>query len=200
MDRLVSECSQSSVWEFFSSLLKNFKIIDFKYSDPNSKTIDQNDPLTIKWRYICSISFGFLALPILYQKSLAALRYIAMFIVIVITYTILVVVAEFPLYYSTYHTDPQYKVEWVSKKFEWKWLQGWATMMLSYYSQVLFFYVRGEMVSKTEKRVEKLINVLAASLTLFFCCFSVIGYASLGDNYLPELFTLRRKLRRLSQI
>jgi amino acid permease len=169
-------------------------VIDFVYSDDKKKKIDQNDPLTVKWRYICSAVLAVLSLPIIYQRSLGALRYIAMLIVVVISYTVVVTLAEFPAYYHHLKSDPKYQVEWVSKEFNVIWLQGWATMMLSYYSQILFFFVRAEMVSKTERRITKLINFLACALTSFFCIFSVVGYASLGDNYMPELFTLRRKL------
>lgn len=182
------------MWEFLSSLLKNQGFIDFVYSDPKKKKIDQSDPLTVKWRYICSGTLGVLSLPMIYQRSLGALRYIAMLIVIVISYTVIVTAVEFPSYYHELKSDPKYKVEWVSKDFDIIWLQGWATMMLSYYSQILFFFVRAEMVSKTERRITKLVNILAFALTFFFCSFSVIGYASLGDNYIPELFTLRRKI------
>ena len=70
-------------------------------------------------------------------------------------------------------------------------------MMLSYYSQVLFFYVRGEMVSKTEKRIHKLIDIFIFIAVIFFSSFSTIGYLSLGEKMLPSLFTIRRRLRRL---
>lgn len=182
------------MWEFLSSVLKNQGVIDFVYSDPGKKKIDQSDPLTVKWRYISSGTLALLSLPLIYQRSLGALRYIAMIIVVVISYTVIVTMVEFPTYYKELKSDPKYQVEWVSKEFDIIWLQGWATMMLSYYSQILFFFVRAEMVSKTEKRVSKLVNFLAFALTLFFCIFSVVGYASLGDNYIPELFTLRRKV------
>jgi amino acid permease len=182
------------VWEFLSSVLKNLDVIDFRYSDADSKKIDQRDALTVKWRYICSAGLGLLALPVIFQRSLTALRYISMVIVVVMSYTVLLTFVQFPRYYERLHKEPGNHIEWYAKDFHVKWFQGWATMMLSYYSQVLFFFVRGEMMSKTTKRIAKLINALTVALSLFFCGFSCIGYMSLGDKYVPELFTLRREI------
>jgi len=175
-------------------VLKNLELIDFKYSDTDSKKIDQRDELTVKWRYVCSAVLATLALPVIFQRSLTALRYISMVIVVVMSYTVVLTFVQFPRYYEHLHNQPGNRIEWFAKQFEVKWFQGWATMMLSYYSQVLFFFVRGEMMSKTTKRIEKLINTLTFALSLFFCGFSCIGYMSLGDKFVPELFTLRREI------
>lgn len=178
-----------------SSVLKNLQIIDFKYKNADKKQIDQDDPLTVRWRYICSGIAAVIATPIIYQRSLGNLRYVSLFIVVVISYTIIVTVIEFPWFYTHYHNkDPNYVVEWISKPFDKYWFQGWATMLLSYYGQLLFFFMRGELMDKSEKRMHKLINSLTSLLILFFCAFSVVGYLSLGDNYVPDLFTLRRDI------
>lgn len=75
-----------------------------------------------------------------------------------------------------------------------KWFQGWATMMLSYNCQVLFFYVRSELISKTERRVLKLVRYLMTIVCLVFVLMCVTAYISLGKNLIPKLFTLRRKI------
>ena len=106
------------MWEFLSSVLKNQGVIDFVYSDPGKKKIDQSDPLTVKWRYISSGTLALLSLPLIYQRSLGALRYIAMIIVVVISYTVIVTMVEFPTYYKELKSDPKYQVEWVSKEFD----------------------------------------------------------------------------------
>ena len=178
-------------------MLKNQGIVDFKYKDEDAKTIDQRDPLTEKWRYICSGVLFCLALPVIYQRSLSSLRYISFIIVGVITYTVILTFVQFPEYYSSFHNKPGNHIELYSKPFELRWFQGWATIMLSFYSQILFFYVRGEMMSKTEKRIGKLINLLTSFLSFFFCVFSCVGYISMGDKFIPDLFTLRREKGRI---
>jgi amino acid permease len=105
-----------------------------------------------------------------------------------------ITVVEFPEYFRGLKDTPQYEIEWVGHHFDIRWFQGWATMMLAYYSQVLFFYVRGEMMNKTEKRIEKLIWIMTAFSVVLFALFSCLGYLSLGDKIVPSLFTLRRKL------
>lgn len=151
--------------------------------------------MTIKSRYIFSGIATVLALPIIYQRTLGNLRYISLFIVAVISYTIIVTATEFPSFFMHYHDkDPNYKIEWVIKPFDMKWFQGWATMLLSFYGQLLFFFMRGELMNKSEKRMDKLINSLSSLLIVFFCAFSIIGYLSVGDNYVPDLFTLRKDI------
>lgn len=189
----------TSVWEFLSSVLKNLGIIDFPYKNADRKEIDQDDPLTIKWRYIWTGIAIVLSFPIIYQKSLGSLRYVSALIVAVISYTIIVTVAEFPLFFNHYYKkDDNYIVHWLSKPYSSSWWQGWATMMLSYYGHLLFFFMRGELMNKTEKRMNKLINILTSLLIVFFCCFSVIGYLSVGEKYVPNLFTLRKDIGRLA--
>ena len=44
-----------------------------------------------------------------------------MVIVIVISYTIVVTVAEFPSYINEMKNDPEYRVEWIMKDFDVRW-------------------------------------------------------------------------------
>lgn len=103
---------------------------------------------------------------------------------------------EAPSLYLANRQDPDFKIEWLSKPMDLSWFQGWATMMLSYYSQVLFFYVRGQMMQKTEVRVAKMINTLTVVIVVFLCSFSVVGYLAMGDDAVPSLYPLRKKLGR----
>ena len=73
-------------------------------------------------------------------------------------------------------------------------------MLLSFNGQILFFYVRGEMMKKTERRIGKTIFWLMTFLILMSLGFAIPGYLSLGQYYLPNLFTLRRPLGTASLI
>lgn len=188
--------SDDSAWLFLSTILEGFNFVDFPYSNPVSMEIDQHDALTSKWRYYCCGVMALLSLPFVYQKSLAKLRFVSLFILLVMIYTIVLVLCQFWTYFSYFEDSPDYKIEWLSNPFNIRWFQGWATMMLSYFSQILFFYVRGEMISKTKERVTKLIDILTFVVIVFFATFSTIAYLSLGEKMLPSLFTLRRKLRK----
>jgi len=66
--------------------------------------------------------------------------------------------------------------------------------MLSFNCQVLFFYVRGEMMHKTERRIHKMITILMTMICGIFFVMCITAYISLGKNLLPKLFTLRRKI------
>lgn len=181
-------------WQFLSTLIKDFGWVNLPYSNPISQEIDQNASLTVKWRFICMGIMALFVFPFVYQKSLGTLRYVSVYIFCAMLFTIVLVMVQFPGYFQQYGSSIDYTVELEAKKPSMKWFQGLATLMLSYYSQVLFFYVRGELASKTVSRVSKLVNILLLVVTIFFGTFACIGYLSLGDKMLPNLFTLRRPL------
>jgi len=93
-----------------------------------------------------------------------------------------------------YSQKPDYKVEYYTKQPSIKWFQGWGTMLLAFNGQILFFYVRGEMMKKTERRIKKLVLGLMSALITVALLVAVPGYLSLGEMYLPKIFTLRRPL------
>lgn len=183
----------SVTWQFTSALLNNLGVVTFVL-DPQTKKIDQYDPLTVRWRYICCAAYSVLIIPVVYQRSLAKLRFFTMIIVGVVIYTILVSVVQAPLYFSAYKNDPNYKVDWLLADFNTSWFKGFGTLMLSFNCQVLFFYVRGELMHKSEKRVTKLVSILVSILILVFVSMCSAAYVSLGKNMQPDLFTLRRKV------
>lgn len=186
----------NSAWVFLGKLLKIYKIVDFPYANADTQEIDEYASLTVKWRYICSISMMVFILPFVYQRNLANLRYISLLIVISVFYTILLAIIQFYSYYSKFSDSPDYVVYWISKPPSLEWFRGLAPFMLAYYSHALFFYVRGEMMNKTTKRVTKLINIIAVVLVSLFALFSGVAYLSLGEKLIPAMFTLRRPISR----
>jgi amino acid permease len=76
------------------------------------------------------------------------------------------------------------------------WVTGVATIVLAYYCHVVFFYLRGEMRSKTTKRVRKIIKTAVTVETLLYLVISIAGYASLGATLTPDIFLLRKPLRK----
>ena len=86
--------------------------------------------------------------PYYVKKSLARLRFFSMIIVAIIIYTILVAVAQSPYFYESYKDHKDYHVDWVVADFTPKWFKGFGTIMLSFHSQILFFYVRGELMQR----------------------------------------------------
>ena len=87
-------------------------------------------------------------------------------------------------------------MEWIYNGFKIEWLQGMSTMMLAYNCQITFFYVRGEMRSKTRARVKKVVNNLLWTERIFYLIIALSGYISLGDNLVPHIYTLRRKMSK----
>ena len=184
------------VWQFVGKLLKDFGLINFRYSDPASKTIDEYDSLTIKWRYISMTALYFIVLPLNVQRSIANFRYISIIILVIVFSTITVSLVQSPFFYKAYRNNPDYELDLLYSPFEFKWLQGLATMMLSYNCQITFFYVRGEMIHKTKKRVRKVIRNLIFTEVVFYITIAMSGYLSLGSKMLPKIFTLRRKISK----
>ena len=194
-----------SGWQFFNSVLKIFNIVDFPYVPglEEKKKIDQDNPLTAQWRYTYSGIGAIVLIPFAYQRSLGTLRYFSFLIFGCILYTILVritiikvTIAESPYYREAFHNKEEYRVVWM-EDYEIKWFQGLGTLMLSFECQAFFFYVRGELMYKSERRVKKLASSIVAIVCLVFILICVAAYVSLGKNLMPELYTLRIPISKL---
>lgn len=186
------------VWQFFGKILKTFNLVDLKYSDPQTRTIDEYDWLTIKWRYSTLAVVFLLVLPLNLQKSLANLRYFSIFILVVVFGTIGVCIFQSPLYYKAYKDQKEiYQLDIWYREPTIKWFQGMATMMLSFNCHVTFFYVRAEMIHKTKKRIRKVIRNLISVELLFYASIAISGYVSLGSKLIPTVYTLRRKICKI---
>lgn len=75
------------------------------------------------------------------------------------------------------------------------WIIGLATIFMSYTCQNAFFYLRSELISKTKKRVEKVIRNATLTEGGLYLSMSIAGYLSLGSNMVPDIYTLRKALR-----
>jgi amino acid permease len=175
-------------------LLKAWNIIDFKYSDESQQLIDESDPLTIKWRYICLAILALIIYPVNCIKNLASIRYVSFAILLIVLYTVIVAIVEFPEFYNHYNSQGELSVHWWAAPFKLDWFRGWATIMLSYNCLITLFYVRGELMNKTPERSRKISRTLISVLAVFYVLISVTGYLSVGDKNMPNLFTLRSKL------
>ena len=83
------------------------------------------------------------------------------------------------------------------ENYEIKWFQGLGTLMLSFDCQAFFFYVRGELMHKSERRVKKLASSVLSIVCLVFILLCGAAYISLGKNLMPELYTLRIPISKL---
>ena len=125
---------------------------------------------------------------------MATLRYFSAFILSIVFFTIIVSLIEAPAYFEYFKTDINYDVALWAKPFELKWLQGLATIMLSFNCQITFFYVRGEMRNKTSNRVKKVITNLILVECIFYLIIALSGYISLGSKLIPGVYTLRESI------
>lgn len=78
---------------------------------------------------------------------------------VIILYTIILAVIETPSYYSHFHEDPDYKFDAFIRPFELNWLQGIATLSMSYICHPLFFNIRKELVVSNPRRTKKVVTL-----------------------------------------
>jgi amino acid permease len=76
------------------------------------------------------------------------------------------------------------------------WVTGLATIFMAYGCHPVFFYLRSELISKTEKRVQKVIGTAIGTECVLYLIISIAGYVSLGDSMTPGIFTLREAIRK----
>ena len=82
-----------------------------------------------------------------------------------------------------------YHIELWAAPFKIKWFQGWATMLFAYNCQITLFYVRGELMHKTETRTRKISRILIGILISFYLLICLSGYFSLGENGIPKVIS-----------
>lgn len=70
-------------------------------------------------------------------------------------------------------------------------------MILSFNCQITLFYVRGELMHKTEVRTRKVSRIFIAILIVFYILICFSGYFSLGEKGVPKVITLRKPYGRL---
>ena len=69
-------------------LLKVFGVVDFPYSNAETQEIDQSDPMVVKYRYLCMGILALVILPLNCVRQLSTIRYVSMFILLIVLYTI----------------------------------------------------------------------------------------------------------------
>ena len=67
---------------------------------------------------------------------------------------------------------------------------------MSFSCQPIFFYLRSELAHKTENRVKKVIRTTISVELVLYLLISITGYLSLGAEMVPEIFTLRKTIRK----
>lgn len=77
-----------------------------------------------------------------------------------------------------------------------EWVTGIATIFLSYSCHPIFFYLRGELRSKTDARVKKVIRNSIFVECILYLGIGIAGYVSLGNTLTPEIFFVRKPLRK----
>jgi len=113
-------------------LLNVFHLVDLPVADKSTGKIDENSDIAWKWRSISMGVLFLLVLPFNLSKNLATLRYFSMFILAIVFFTISVSLVQSPEYYETFKGHDDYKINLLYRPFDIKWLQGLATMMLSF--------------------------------------------------------------------
>jgi len=138
------------------------------------------------------IPLSIIILPVVLLKNLSGLRYMSLVSFVIILYTIIIAVIETPNYYKHYKNDKDYNVEFFIRPFELNWLQGIATLSLSYICHPLFFNIRKELVLSNPRRAKKVATLSIVFMITIYCFIVIAGYISLGQDMQPSLYILRR--------
>lgn len=91
----------------------------------------------------------------------------------------------------------QYELFILPPKPDPSWVTGLATIFMAYGCHPVFFYLRSELIHKSEKRVRKIIGTAITTECVLYLIISVAGYISLGGNLTPGIFTLRKAIRKI---
>jgi len=184
-------------WNFTEYVLLNFGIVDLPLAPESietNKIVDQYAMKTIQVRALSLFTMALILQPLVLRRTLSGLTYFSMANLMILIYIIGITVAQTPKYVENLGKATDFTIEYFIKTPSMNWWSGISTLLLSYFVQPSFFYVRSELIKPSKPRVTKVITVTVVMETIVYLAISVAGYLSLGDTYMVDLYTLRPKL------
>jgi amino acid permease len=103
---------------------------------------------------------------------------------------------ETPAYYDYFSVMKIYEIDIWPRTVGLNWITGLATIFLAYSCHPIFYYLRGELRSKTDARVSKVIKYSITIECVLYIAIGIAGYVSLGNNLVPDVFFLRKAIRK----
>lgn len=73
----------------------------------------------------------------------------------VLMYIVAIVVIQSPFFYDRFKSKGNFEIEFISKVPDYNWMTGFATILLSYFQHIGFFYLRSEMNEISQRRLRK---------------------------------------------
>ena len=98
---------------------------------------------------------------------------------------------ESPFYYKKFQNDKRYNLTVSIRPFQIHWLQGIATISMSFICHPIFFNIRREFIEKSEKRIRKVIYISITAEIMIYIAIIIAGMVSLGDQMQVAVFTQR---------
>ena len=183
-------------WGFLSDLISG--PLDLPIANSNYNTVDEYAPKVWLARAVSMTLLMLLTLLVTLRKSFGGLRYLSFLSFVTIIFSLGVVVFQSPMFYlyykdkEIYETDFFPKVSGISRH----WITGLSTMFLSFLITPLFFYLRGELIDKSPKKVKQVIGFTISLELILYLVVSNVGYLCFGNNLTPPILTLRKPLRK----
>jgi len=201
---------------YIFGILVSYQVIiyDFLGNTVYSLFISQNDypsyennfkPEFWKKAYIIyPIMYGIasvILMPLCLLKDIGKMRFISLFGIISLLYTILVIVCEFPFYFHDYLTNPLKKdksINWydISVGFTSSlyFFQGASVFFFSYTCHAGAFPVFKSLKNNIQRRVEKVFRRSVIFDALLYILVGLCGYLSVPDSKVPALIINRYNL------
>lgn len=179
-------------WNQIQSMYDEFGLVDLD-KDAHGNILSY----TPRMWMIRSLTLGalmILLLPMSMMKNMSAMRYMSIFNMCVLVYTLFVAIFQLNSYISHSKSQGDYQIEYISKKPSMNWLAGFGTIILSYMCHPNFFYVRNEQLKPSKPRVKKILVYSIGFETFFYLVIGIVGYLTLGDKLMVPLFILRPKV------
>lgn len=189
-------CYSSLTWSLISSFIEDLGIHEFTktINENGQKQISQYAKDSLIWRVCTLIPIAIMLIPVVLARNLSGLRYLSLVSFLIIMYTIVLAIVQTPMYYEANHNKPDYQFEPFVRPFKIKWIQGIATISMSYICHPLFFNVRKELILSDERRIKKVIIGAIGFMMTVYIGIVVAAYVSLGSTFQVPVFTERPKI------
>jgi len=179
----------------FSWNLFIHSLVIFGYSSPewisdiDTLAINESNPQVKTIRAVFLLVLFCIATPILIRQHPKLKLFNIVFLALLLCFMI-GIIAQTPLYIEAYKKE-NIDFEYFQKPTP-IWIESFFSILLAFYIQPFIFCLKRQLVSQPTRTIRRIGILTILFEIIFFVAIGALGYISLGDKYMPEVFILRK--------
>lgn len=158
------------------------------FSDKDKMKFNEDNPELFRIRGVFFLILYLISIPFFLRKTLRAIQKITVMILFILLILLVFIIGQAPFFYMA-NSDSE---RIAFKPFKTSWIEGFFSILLSFYVQPFIFSLREELLVPSKKRMNKVASITVSFEIILFVAVAIAGYFSLGEKYITDLFLTRK--------